>query len=37
MDKVDKQDISEIPDQIQKKIIFFKKFVEFDLKLFLGY
>jgi hypothetical protein len=35
MDKEDKQDISEILDQIQKKI--FKKFVEFDLKLFLRY
>jgi hypothetical protein len=38
MDKEDKQDISEISDQIQKKLnFFFKKFVEFDLKLFLRY
>jgi hypothetical protein len=37
MDKKDKQDISEISDRIQKKLIFFfKKFV-FDLKLFLRY
>jgi hypothetical protein len=38
MDKKDKQDISEISDQIQKNLIFFwKNFVEFDLKLFLRY
>jgi hypothetical protein len=38
MDKEDKQDISEVSDQIQKKIkSFFKKIVEFDLKLFLRY
>jgi hypothetical protein len=37
MDKEIKQDISEISDQIQKKYFFFKKFVEFDLKLFLRY
>jgi len=38
MDKYDKQDISEISDQIQKKFkLFWKKSVEFDLKLFLSY
>jgi hypothetical protein len=34
MDKEDKQDISEISDQIQ---FFLKKIIEFDLKLFLRY
>ena len=38
MDKEDKQDISEISDQIQKKFkLFWKNSVEFDLKLFLSY
>jgi hypothetical protein len=37
-DKYDKQDISEISYQIQKKFkIVLKKFVEFDLKLSLSY